>query len=340
MKGIRGGENVKAMVIRAFGGPDVFERDEVPVPDVTPGHVLVKVAATSLNPIDVKIRSGLVPALAPPFPAILHADVSGQIVAVGDGVSRFKPGDTVFGCAGGIGKGQGALAEYMLADARLIARKPEKLSFQAAALFPLATITAWEMVMEPGFITPGSKVLVHGAPGGVGHLAAQLAQSQGAFVFGTATTHEKGEIARQYGTDVAIVAGEQTAPELVEKYTGGAGFDAVIDTIGGAHLAESFEAVRLGGQVCTINARATLDIGAMHRKALTLRVVFMALPLLNGQGREKHGEILSAATHLIEAGRLRVRPADRVFTFEEASEAHRYYEAHQAIGKISLVNPF
>ena len=196
------------MVISGFGGPEVFEWAEVPIPVVTPGHVLIKVAASSLNPIDVKIRSGLVPALTPPFPAILHADVAGHVVEVGEGVSQWQPGDAVFGCAGGVGANQGALAEYMLADARLLARKPEGLSFQTAALYPLATITAWEAVMEPGFILPGSKVLVHGASGGVGHLAAQLAAFQGAFVFGTATSHEKAEIARQFGTDIAIVAGE------------------------------------------------------------------------------------------------------------------------------------
>jgi len=329
-----------AMVIRKFGGPEVFEPASVPVPDILPGHVLIKVAASSLNPLDVKIRSGSAPALAPSFPAILHEDVAGTVVAVGDGVTQWAIGDAVYGCAGGVRQTQGALAEFMLADARLIARKPEGISLETAALFPLAVITAWEAVMAPGFIRPGNKVLIHGASGGVGHLAAQLARLQGAFVFGTVTSRQKAEIAREYGTDIVIVAGEQPIADTVAQYTGGKGFDAVIDTIGGAHLAESFEAVKPEGSVCTINARTTLDIGPMHQKALTLRVVFMLLPLLNGEGRERHGDILTRVSELIQSGALRVHPADRIFGFDEVAEAHRYYETHQAVGKISLVNPF
>lgn len=331
---------MKAMIIRRFGGPEVFELAEVPIPEIKSGHVLVNVHASSLNPLEVKIRSGFAAASAPPFPAILNGDFAGVVVAVGEGVSQWRIGDDVFGCAGGVGQIQGALAEYMLVDARLIAKIPTGISDQTAALYPLALITAWEAILSPGFVHHGDKILIHGASGGVGHLAAQLAKWQGAVVFGTVTSREKGIIAQQFGTDVVLVSGEQSVAQIVAQQTDMRGFDAVFDTIGGSHLIESFEAVRLGGTVCTISARTTLDLSLMHQKGLTLRVVYMLLPLLHGSGREKHGEILTQAAQLISDGQLKVRQADRAFTFSEISEAHRYYESHQAIGKVSLVNRF
>ena len=329
---------MKAQVIRMFGDPAVFETAEMPVPELIPGHVLVKVMASSVNPVDFKIRAGQAPAIAHPFPAILNGDFSGVVISVGEQVTRWKTGDAVFGCAGGVGSLQGALAEFMLVDERLIARKPDQIDFQTAALYPLAFITAWESVMSPGFIQAGDKVLIHGASGGVGHLAAQLAHLKGATVYGTVTSEEKGLVAKQFGTDIVIVSGKDQMAAAIEKETAGCGFDAVIDTIGNQHLLESFEAVRLNGSVCTINARTTLDIGLMHQKALTLRVVFMLLPMLHDSGREQHGAILREAASLMESGRIRIHQAERSFSFSEVDEAHRYLDSHQAVGKISLVN--
>ncbi len=331
---------MKAMVIRQFGGPDVFELAEVPLPAVRPGHVLVQVMASSLNPLEVKIRSGAAASSATPFPAILNGDFSGRIVEVGPDSGHWQIGDEVFGCAGGVGACQGALAEYMLVDARLIARKPDGISHETAALFPLAAITAWEGVREHDFATAGDKVLVHGATGGVGHLAAQLLRLQGVATYGTVTVREKAGIAARYGTDEVIVASEEALAVYRERITGGRGFDAVFDTVGGAHLIESFEAVRLGGTVCTISARATIDISLMHSKALTLRAVYMLLPLLHNIGRERQGRILAGLASLIETGELHVHQADRSFAFSEVADAHRYYESRQAVGKISLVNRF
>nr|MBA2753685.1 alcohol dehydrogenase catalytic domain-containing protein [Chloroflexia bacterium] len=119
---------MRAQVIERFGGPDVFTSADLPEPEVTPGHVLIRVAATSVNPVDTKIRSGVLAAISPALPAILHGDVAGTIEAVGTGVSRFAAGDEVYGCAGGVTGLGGALADLMLADARLIAHKPVTLS--------------------------------------------------------------------------------------------------------------------------------------------------------------------------------------------------------------------
>lgn len=331
---------MKAMVLKSFGGPEVFELAEVAVPEVRPGYVLAKVHASSFNPLEVKIRSGLAARNAPPMPAILGTDFSGEIVRVGEGVTRWKEGDEVFGCAGGVGPLQGAFAEYVLADEHLIARKPQNIDHETAALYPLVTVTAWEAIMENPYIREGDKVLVHGASGGVGHIAAQLAKNLGAEVFGTVTSKEKGEVAREFGTDHVIIVPEETPETYTAKYTSGRGFDAVIDTAGGPNLVTSFTASKLHGTVSTTNARVTLDISLMHQKALTLRVVFMAIPMLHDVERERQGRILEEAAKLIEEGKLRIHRDSRQFTFEEVGDAHTYYESHAATGKISLLNRF
>ncbi|HSP47439.1 MAG TPA: zinc-dependent alcohol dehydrogenase family protein [Clostridiaceae bacterium] len=331
---------MKAMVLNRFGGPEVFELAEVPVPEVRPGYVLAKVHASSFNPLEVKIRSGLASRNAPPMPAILGTDFSGEIVKVGEGVTRWKEGDEVFGCAGGVGILQGAFAEYVLADERLIARKPQNIDHETAALYPLVTVTAWEAIMENPYIRKGDKVLVHGASGGVGHIVAQLAKILGAEVHGTVTSKEKGETAKAFGTEHVIVVPEEPVEIYTAQYTYGKGFDAVIDTVGGPNLANSFEAAKLWGTVCTTNARVTLDLSLMHQKALTLRVVFMALPMIRDLERERQGRILEEAAKLIEEGKLKISRDSRQFSFEELGKAHIYYESHSATGKISLVNRF
>ena len=331
---------MKAMVIRKFGGPDVFELADVPIPTLINGHVLVKVKASSLNPLELRIRSGMAAQYSPPFPSILNSDFSGDIVAVGDDVKQWKPGDKVLGCCGGTGDLQGALAEYILADARSIVFKPDSIDYQTAALYPLSALTAWEAIMYPGFINHGDRVLIHGASGGVGHIATQFAKIKGAIVYGSVTSYEKGEVAKQYGTDFIIVSGKQKTSDYITKYTNGSGFDAVFDTIGGIHLSESFESAKLRGTICTINARNILDLNIMQQKGLTLRVNSMLIPLFSNIGREQIGLNLDKITELIKSKQLRIEQADQVFTFSEIDRAHRYFESRQAVGKVSLINRF
>ena len=178
---------MKAQVIRSFGDTSVFQLEEIPVPTVLPGHVLIEVKATSVNPIDTKVRSGAVPAVSPSFPAILHGDVAGIVREVGEGVTEFRPGDEVYGCAGGFKGTGGALAQFMLADARLLAPKPKNLSMEEAAAIPLVTITAWEALFDRANLQAGDEILIHGAAGGVGHVAIQLAKWKGAKVYTTAS---------------------------------------------------------------------------------------------------------------------------------------------------------
>ncbi len=134
---------MKAMILEEFGEPDVFRMADLSSPEPARGEIMIRVAASSVNPIDWKIRSGLAPALAPDFPAVLHGDVAGTVEAVGPGVERFKPGDEVYACAGGVKGHGGALAEFMVAQADLVALKPATLTLTEAAVLPVVALTAW-----------------------------------------------------------------------------------------------------------------------------------------------------------------------------------------------------
>ncbi len=331
---------MKAMVIRNYGGPEVFEMADVKQPEVKPGYVLVKVFASSINPIETKIRSGLVPAITPEFAAILNADFSGEIVAVGDDVSEWKIGDQVFGCAGGVGQLQGALAEYMLVDANLIAKKPANIDHATAALFPLVSITAWEALKDKVHVKANDKILIHGVAGGVGHIALQLAKHLGAIVYGTVLNQQQARIAKALGADAVIFADQESVEEYVDQYTNGKGFDIVLDPVGGNNLVNSFKAVKYNGSVCTTNARVTLDLGIMHAKAISLHAVFMLIPMVHGIHRERHSNILKNISSMIEKEQLRINRDDKQFSFHEIVEAHRYIESGKALGKVSLINSF
>lgn len=330
---------MKAQVIQTFGNPSVFQIQDLPTPEVIPGHVLIQVKATSVNPIDTKVRSGFVPAVAPEFPAVLHGDVAGVVCAVGEGVSKFQVGDEVYGCAGGFkGTTGGALAEYMLADADLLAHKPKNLSMEEAAAIPLVAITAWEALFNRGKLAPGQNILIHAATGGVGHVAIQLAKWAGAKVYSTASSKEKLEIGARLGADVTINYLEESVQDYVQKYTNGKGFNIVFDTVGGENLDRSFEAAALHGTVLAIAARSTHDLSPLHSKGLSLHVTFMLLKILNKESRKEYGEILEKITNIIEDGKLRPLLDPNIFTFDEVSNAHEHLESGKAIGKIVLVN--
>ena len=176
---------MKAMIVKAYGNSDVFEEAEIKTPSIKLGHVLVKVAATSVNTVDTMIRQmGQDLPLSPTLPALLGMDFAGTIEEVGDDVNDFNVGDEVYGCAGGLADLPGALAEFILADSKLIAHKPKTISMREAAALPLVGITAYEGLIRAG-ITKGQKVLVHGGSGGVGHVALQLAKYFGADVYST-----------------------------------------------------------------------------------------------------------------------------------------------------------
>jgi NADPH:quinone reductase len=324
---------VKAQVLRSFGDPSKFELTDLPTPEVRPGTVLIRVAATSVNQIDLKILAGL--PIAPDLPAVLGCDVAGTVERVGAGVIDFGVGDEVYGCAGGV-KGQpGTLAEYMVADARLLAPKPKNLTMHDTAALPLVSITAWD-AFERLLLSASDHVLVHGGVGGVGHIAVQLAKATGSRVATTVPSKEGAELARQLGADETINYVEEKVQSYVDRLTAGRGFEAVFDTIGGSNLPNSFAATAYEGRVATTNARTAQELGELHAKALSFYVVFMLLPMLRGVGRDRHGRILRSLTRLVEAGKVRPLIDDREFTLASTPEAYRWLASGKARGKVVI----
>ncbi len=324
---------MKAMVINEFGGSDVFSLQELPTPDVARGQVLVRVAASSVNTVDTMIRQmGKELALSPDLPAILGMDFSGTVEAVGDGVQQFSVGDEVYGCAGGLANLPGALAQFMVADARLVAHKPKSLSMKEAAALPLVGITAYEGLLRAG-VHRGQKVLVHGGSGGVGHVALQLAQHLGAEVYSTGGGQPQLDLIQQLGA-TPINYKTDTVADYVATHTQGQGFDVVFDSVGGMNMLNSFEAARLNGHVVSTVSLVSLDLSTVHFKGLSLHVVFMLIPMLHNIGRETHGEILTTLANIVDAGGLRPVLDSLDVGMEDIGRAHDRLASGEAMGKI------
>ena len=329
---------MKAIAISEFGGAEVFGEVELPRPECRDGHLLVKVEASSVNPVDYKVRAGLIPPITPKFPAVLGCDVAGVVEEVGAGVEDFVVGDEVYFCAGspdGIG---GALAEFCLVDAAQVARKPASLSFEEAAALPLVMITAWDGLIDRAQVGEGMNVLVHGATGGVGHAGVQLAKAVGARVFATASSGAKAEIARELGADVVINYREQSVEEYVAEHTGGAGFDVVFDTVGGDNVLKSISATGLNGQVVCVNTRCEVDLSQLHMRGISMHVVFMLIPMFHDQpaGKAHHGEILRQLAKRVDAGEIKPLVHDERFAFADVGKAHALLESGGAVGKVVL----
>ncbi len=327
---------MKAQIINRFGDPAVFELSNIEKPILKPGHVLIKVLASSVNQIDCKIRSGAVAAIAPVFPAVLHGDVTGIIEAAAPDVTQFKIGDEVYGCAGGLRGLGGALAEFMLADAKLLAKKPLSLSFLETAALPLVSITAWEALFNKARLSQGHTILIHGGIGGVGHIAVQLASACGAHVCTTVLSQDDFSLAKSLGADEIINAKEEPVDAYVQRLTSNQGFDVVFDTVGGPNLDKSLQAAGNNGIVVTTAARSSHDLNPMHNKGLSLHVVFMLLPLLNNTLREEHGTILNKIAALVDQKKVKPLVDSHRFTLETVSQAHHLLESGQAHGKVVL----
>lgn len=327
---------MKAIAITQFGDVDAFKIIELEKPTVKPGHVLIKVEATSVNPLDFKLRKGFFPDLVPSFPMILHGDVAGVVVDVGEGVCDFKVNDEVYGCAGGLLAMQGALAEWMLVDAHLIAHKPKSVSFMEAAALPLVSLTAWEALITKANVQKNQSVLIHGGTGGVGHIALQLAKSLGAKVFTSHSEEHKAILAKQLGTDITINYKTMQPEQYVEKYTENRGFDVIFDTVGGDNIHQCIKAAALYGQIVSILPCGTLETGAAFLKALTLHFVLQPLPLITGMNRTHYGEILRKIAAMVDCGIIKPLIDKHAFTMQDVAAAHDHLEKGRAIGKVVM----
>ena len=328
---------MKAAFIRRYGGNDVVELGELPAPQVGLGELLVEVHAASVNPVDFKIRDGMLKMIIPfGFPLILGNDFSGVVQAVGAGVTRFKPGDAVFARLDK--KRIGAFAEFSVVAEADAALKPANLSHIEAAAVPLAGLTAWQALFEVGGLKSGQKVLIHGGSGGVGTFAIQFARHSGLTVATTAGARNA-ELVRGLGADIVIDYKAQRFEDLVSDY------DLVFDTQAGDIQHRSFAVLKRGGVLVSIagkpDSRLVREFGLnpllgmlldfLNRK--TLRLAKQHGVRYEYLFMHPSGEQLAQIGRLLTAGS--VRPiVDKVFPLAQVREALTYSEAGHATGKV------
>lgn len=320
------------MTAAVLDSPDgAFRLTPIARPTPGRGEVLVRIKASGVNPLDTKIRAGEAGHARHPLPAVLGIDLAGVVEETGADIGTFRRGDEVYGMTGGVGGVQGSLAQFAAVDARLLARKPANLSMREAAALPLIVITAWEGLVDRAAVHAGQQVLVLGAAGGVGHVAVQLARAFGAEVFGVDSGAKAEFIASLGATPIDYHA--HSVEDYVARYSGGRGFDVVYDTVGGASLDAAFQAVRRFGHVVSSLGWGTHALAPLSFRAASYSGVFTLLPLLTGDGREHHGDILANAARLVEAGQLMPRLDPRAFTLDTIAQAHEAVTSSPA-GKI------
>ncbi len=323
---------MKACVVTKAGGPEVLEIQEIPKPEPGPEEILVRVFACGINPVDYKIRKGLV-SVPYTYPLILGYDVSGIIEAVGSGVMSLRPGDAVYYCPP-ISL-PGAYAEYHKVNWKLAVLKPNKLSHMETASIPLVGLTAWESLFDRGRIRIGETILIHGGAGGVGSMAIQLARWAGLTIL-TTTEHENEDFVRELGADHAINYRESDFVEAIKALTNGRGVDVVFDTVGGKTLAHSLEAVALNGRVVSIvETKEPISLMPLFLRNASFHYEFMALGMTYGEGFDRKKNILSYLSILAE--RDIIRPVvQHTYPLAEAAAAHHWLETKHIRGKVVL----
>ncbi len=315
---------MKAVYHEDFGPVDVLKYGDLPRPSPGKGEVLIRVRAAGVNPVDWKIREGLLKTRMPhQFPIIPGWDVAGVVAEVGPGVSGFRKGDAVYAYARKPVIKDGCYAEFVTLPARQIAPKPRSLSFEEAAAIPLAALTAWQALFDAAGLGKGQVVLVQAAAGGVGGYSVQLAKWRGAVVIGTARA-ENHEYLRELGVDHAV---DYSVGDVVDQVRPlvPRGVDVVLDAMGGETQIRSAELVRRGGTLVTILAPQAETEKTLRRRGAKLAYVFVA----------PNAAQLRKLTALAERGDLRVRLA-ATLPLTEAAEAHRRIQSGHTRGKIVL----
>jgi NADPH:quinone reductase-like Zn-dependent oxidoreductase len=308
---------MRAISQNEFGGPEVLREVDVPRPEPLPTEVLVRVVSAGLNPVDVKTRAGGgVAGLLGEPPFILGWDVSGVVEQVGHGVHTLKIGDEIYGMPW-FPRQAGGFAEYVTAPSRQFALKPSSVDHDTAAAVPLAGLTAWQILHDAVQITPGQRVLIHAAAGGVGHFAVQFAKDLGATVIGTARA-AKHEWLRKLGADEVI---DYTTDRFEEQISD---IDVVVDLIGGEVSIRSLDTLRPGGTIVAVPSGVSGDL----QEQATARG-FTAIPFLV----EPDGPALTRIARLIDDGKVHVE-VEQVFPFAETAAAHQRQESGRTQGKL------
>ncbi|WP_309231821.1 NADP-dependent oxidoreductase [Nocardia sp. SYP-A9097] len=308
---------MRAISQNVLGGPEVLTEVQRPVPQPGPSEILVRVHAAALNPTDWghRRRPGL---FLPEPPFVLGWDVSGEVVAVGVGVTLFQPGDEVFGMLP-YPHGHGAAAEYVTGPTRAFARKPGNLNHIQAAAIPLAALTAWQSLVDAADVQPGQRVLIHAAAGGVGHFAVQIAKSLGAYVIGTASSVNH-DFLRSLGADEVIDYHTTDVHETVRDV------DVIIDPIDADHAIESMNSLRPNGILVSLRALgAEILVSAAAERGVRAVLILV----------EADHAGMTALAELAESGALRPTIAG-VFPLADAAKAHALGETGRTAGKLVL----
>lgn len=295
---------------QTLGGPEVLEAVEVDHPSPAPTEVLVRVTAAGVNPVDWKTRARGGFLGEPPF--VLGWDIAGVVEEVGFGATRFQPGDRVFGMPA-FPREAGGYAEYAAARSRELVRIPDNVGDEEAAALPLAGLTAWQALVDTAHVGAGTRVLIHAAAGGVGHLAVQIAKAAGAYVIGTARATHHGWL-KALGADELI--------DYTTERTDRADVDVILDLVGGDVGLKSLPSLRDGGLIITIPSGA--DIGPL-REAAGDRVRVTGLLV------EPDRVGMEALAQLAGEGNLRVKVA-KTFPLADAGAAHALLERGDAGG--------
>lgn len=329
---------MRAIIMQQPGDIDVLQENTLPTPTLrSPHHVLIRLHAAGVNPIDTKLRArgSYFPDHSP---TILGCDGAGIIEAIGDAVQRFQVGDAVYFCHGGIGDDQGNYAEYTVAHEDLIALKPHSLDFTQAAAVPLALITAWESLYERTNTCAENTVLIHGGAGGVGHLAIQLARLRGARVITTVSDENKSTLARSLGAEQCIDYRHQDFVIAVNEWTDGAGVDIALDTVGGQTLQRSFGCVKYYGDLVTLLQPAQgCDWKEARLRNLRITQELMLTPMARRlhHWRKHQARLLEQAAALFDQGQLKVVVSHEL-ALAQAADAHRLIEQGGTVGKVVL----
>ncbi len=316
---------MRAIALRDFGGNDRLELTDVEDPKVGPDFVLVRVRGAGLNPVDWKVREGKLEGRFPHvFPVVLGWDAAGVVEEVGPAVTRFASGDEVFAYCRKHFVGEGTYAEYVSVPEDFVARKPETIDFVHAGAVPLAGLTAFQALVEATAVRSGETVLVHGAAGGVGSFAVQIARARGAQVIGTATS-PKHQLLKELGTSEEIDYSEVDFVEAVRESRPG-GVDVVFDLFGGETLWRSVDVVADGGRIVSLADPLTDD----HYRQRGIRPAYVFV--------RPSGSQLAELARLVDEGALRVE-LEGTYPLAEAAEALERIEGGRVRGKLALEVP-
>lgn len=319
---------MKAIVVHEYGEPEVMQVEEVDTPQPADTFVLVKIRAAGVNPVDTYLRTGI-HAHAPELPYTPGKDSAGSVEAVGDGVTKFRPGDRVY-TAGSI---SGTYAEFALCDEKHLGLLPENVTFEQGAGIWTPYATSYRALFQKAMAKAGETVLIHGASGGVGTAAVQWAKNAGLKVIGTASSEEGKQLVKDQGTDAVFDHTDEDHLGEIREFTSGKGVEIIVEMLANENLERDFEALAMFGRIVIVGNRGSIQF--TPRQAMTKDATLFGMSLFN-TGQEKLGDIHSAIFDGLSKGFLKP-PVSRTFTLEEAPLAHHAIMEQKANGKIVLV---